>query len=224
MKRKPLRYYDLYPLSRTPGYPEARWYRNSEGTWRCPVCYDALSRRGPIDAHLAHPPDNAAINFVSGVGIGYAQVALLEAIREAIGEENAGDSGAGARLGPLWLGGVYDAQGRRLEDYATFRAEELLFIRGRQLEGVYGSKFRRCPECGRLLYHPMGDRYIVKSELTGARVYESQLNGLVVDEGVYLALRGRAWRKLGRWGIPVEDVEPADRLTLHPFREDAPGA
>lgn len=202
-KQRQPSYYDLYPLSKTPGWPEDQWYEEGKRSWLCSGCVQPLSTSGPIDAYLAYPPDNAAINFISGVGIGYAQTALLEII------------GAEATLRPLSLGNLYDAQGRRLEDYATFRAEEMLFIRGRQLEGLYGAKFRVCPVCGRLLYFPMGARYIVASELTGDSVYENQLRSLLVDEDAYRRLKQQKWRKLGIWKLPVEDVEPADRLSLH---------
>lgn len=161
-----------------------------------------MNKSVPIDAYLAYPPDNAAINFIMGIGIGYAQVALLDAI------------GAETALRPLSLGKLYDAKGQCLEEYATFRAEELLFIRGKQVEGEYGAKFRVCPMCSRLLYSPRGSRYIVESDLVGSSVYETQLHSLLVNEDAYQHLKQKKWKKLGIWRLPVENVEPTDRLLL----------
>lgn len=199
--RKP-GYYNLYPLSKTPGWPEDQWYEEGKSSWRCSGCGQAVSQPGPIDAYLAYPPDNAAINFITATGIGYAQVALLEAI------------GAATALRPLSLGKLYNAKGQCLEEYATFRAEELLFIRGKQVEGEYGAKFRICPVCGRLLYFPRGSRYLIQSDLTGNSVYETHLHSLLVNEDAYQHLKQKKWKKLGIWKLPVENVEPTDRLSL----------
>lgn len=197
-------YYNLYPLSKTPGWPEDQWYKDGTKLRQCSGCSHALSKPGSIDAYLAYPPDDAAVNIITGVGIGYAQVSLLEVI------------GVETMSMPLSLGHLY-AQGERLEDYATFRAEDLLFIRGEQVEGEYGSKFRICPICGRLLYFPMGRRYIVASDLTSASVYETQLHTLLVDENAYQRLKQKQWKKLGIWKLPVKDIEPKDRLSLSTY-------
>lgn len=53
----------------------------------------------------------------------------------------------------LWLGNVFDFEGRCIDDWKTFRGRHRLIVRGSK-----NVSYRQCVECGRYVFFAMGNR------------------------------------------------------------------
>lgn len=104
----------------------------------------------------------------------------------------------------FYLGRVFDAEGNLQKDYVTFRTKgSILYIRGRS----HHSNGEPCEKCGRRGYYPLPPktRYLTRASLTGAPMYESDLNQLVVNEKLFAKLDQKRWRGLYVEKLPVLD-------------------
>lgn len=179
-------YHEITSLSRTPGYPLREWYEEAKKEWICPSCFSVTKPFEPIDVHLAHPPENCSLNFILGVGVGYAQRSFLAQIGIGEGEEN------------FLTGKVFDCLGLEITNLATFRSNKILFIRGDER-----SPSRFCDLCDSFLYHPMGKRHLYSKDVVENHVYESQLHQFIISNELLESVDKSNWTKIGRYKLPV---------------------
>jgi hypothetical protein len=139
-------------------------------------------------------PDNTPLNFVSGSGLGIARKEFLLSFGEAIIRQN------------LWLGDVFDPDGRLLENWSTFVGRRKIIVRGSKNAGV-----RRCSACGRVVYFAMGAPYLFPRPAEGVAILDAGNGGLVVTESLVESLDLNKWRKLDCVKLPVLN-RPKDGL------------
>jgi hypothetical protein len=164
-------------------------YDAARATWLCSGCATPKPGIGAIDVHLQQPPKNIAMNSVYGVSIGIIRRDFLNNFpEEAVAKD-------------LFLGNVFDAQGREVPGFATFRGHIRLVIRGDAR-----SSYRRCDVCGRHVYSPMGKYYILSGAPGDAVIYESQIQGLIVREDIAERVKQKQWKELGVRKLPVVET------------------
>ena len=189
-----MNYYHLHSLSPNPADPLASWYEKAKRTWLCLGCCSPRPGIRKIDIYVDSKPDNVPLNFVAGVGVGYAKKEFLD----VIGKKEVNDY--------LYLGKVFDSSGNDIKEFSSFQGKEMMFIRGNKK-----STFRVCDECGRLLYFSMGSPYLIAGQVTKLPLYESQLNQLIVNEELYKRVVSRKWAKLGIEKLQILD-NPRDGM------------
>ena len=165
-------YYHLYSRSIDPIDPCNDWYEESRRTWLCTGCLNPKATITQIDVFLAENPHMLPIGFVAGVRVGLMSLGLLREMGEEVVRSC------------LHIGRVFLASGRASETHVSFRGNPTWVIRGNQQ-----SSHRFCELCGQLVYHPMGERYLVRSGSTDALVAESQFHQLIVSENLFSKVR-----------------------------------
>lgn len=138
--------------------------------WVCEECKQPRPGVQGVDVTLASSP-SVPLNFVAGAGVAIVRKDLLD----VLGSES---------IPELWLGEVRVQSEGMLPDYFTVRGRFRATIRGDA-----SSVMRRCATCGRVLYHPFGPRYVLRSEVLGRRVLESQLHQPIVVGELVAAAR-----------------------------------
>lgn len=177
-------------------------HRAARETWLCTGCTCIKRGIGAVDVALQQPPKSIPLNFVYGVGIGVIRRDFLQ----LLGDESIRND--------LLLGKVFDANGREVPEYATFRGRTRLMIRGNEQSG-----YRRCEVCGRHIYSPMGKFYVLSEAPGGRLIYESQIQGLIVGECTAEVVRQKKWKELAVRKLPVLDT-PQDGKPIFSFEEN----
>ena len=136
-------------------------------TWLCIGCRSPKPGVTSVDVHLQVPPAGEVLTAVLGYGVPIAHTSLLAKLEKEVRE-------------CLYLGSVYGPRGDRLKEWATFRGQHRLIIRGSEHVA-----YRKCPECGRSLYFAMGPYYLYPPPPQGVALYESHLRGLVMSEEMF---------------------------------------
>ena len=119
-------------------------YEEARLSWLCRGCLTPKACYTGIDVQLQQvPPLESDLNFVNGCGLGVARTDLLAKI------------GADVVKRDLYLGSVYGPGGDLIGDWSTFHGRHRLVIRGSR-----HVSFRKCEDCGRVVYFGMGKRYL----------------------------------------------------------------
>lgn len=180
--------------------PQRQWLEHLVAGGMCPSCY-ALNQtqyEGGIDIMVESAPRGVAINTVHPPGIGFAREDFLALFGPAVSEH-------------LLLGRVFDRRQRRIPGLVSFVGRHRLLIRG----GPTSTR-TNCSRCGRRLYFPVGEKYVLKDSLRNSQLYGSwPLGGLVITA----SLRNRILP--GRWkGILISELkvldQPLDEIAQFP--------
>lgn len=127
--------------------------------------------------HVPHGGDAVAIDLRQDPGGDDKLGALADAPLGLIQREFALKIGAA----PFLALGEVSVEGVRLDEWATFRGLEPIYIRG-----DVTSTYWVCETCGYKVYFPFGDnRYLVKESVRPNRIYTSQLLTLVFPECLF---------------------------------------
>lgn len=191
-----MNYYQISSKSPNPETPDKLWFAEAQRTILCKVCNAPYLRGKGIDVTIQGRPDQSAINFVPGIFIGIAETSFLRALfREETSQY-------------LYLGRVFASDRHLFSEKVTFIGRSHVVIRG-------GSKstFRRCSECGRISYAPIGKRYVLRHEIGDMAVLDAWFGTLVVSEPIAERVIGGKWQNVVIQKLEVRD-EPVDGLTV----------
>lgn len=163
--------------------------------WTCKKCWRIIKEPESIDLYLDHSPYDSPLNSVPGL-LGYVRRDLLDTIGQDLFEKH------------FRIGYVFDEAGKLCENFRSFRGKEILMIRGGKQ-----STYRRCDECGGVLYFALGKEYVLRRDLTGAVLYgPSQGGGFIVSEEIGKRIWAeKKWKKVSFARLPVLD-SPQDGL------------
>jgi hypothetical protein len=170
-------FYHLHTASDTPCHLTKEADTQARGTWLCPGCCSPKPGVTAIDARLRAAPAKEPLNFVFGAGLPIASKAFLDTLGNDLVQRE------------LYLGRVYGPDGQELNEWATFRGKHRLIVRGSK-----NAQHRQCTECGQTLYFAMGKSYLYPAPLPGVNLFESNLWGLVLAEGVFLQTGLNKWQ------------------------------
>lgn len=179
--------------------PPKEWWEEFRGRNMCRGCgvLHADLRRRSLAARVEETPDASAINSVNPPGIGIIRADFLELFRAEAQKH-------------LHLGPVLDAAGNILSRFLTFVGERPLPVRGES-----DSDRRSCEVCGRFVYWPSGDWYVMRSSLTNQTVYETSTEDLAVTEAIRKRIVPGKWKGMWITKLPVRD-EPLDGIENFP--------
>lgn len=110
----------------------------------------------------------------------------------------------------LHLGHVFDERGRLFNDHVTFMSEKPILVRGGR-----NSRHYQCPRCSSFCYARQLPMYVLRSDLTDQRLYESYAGALLIDEDLASRIDRHQWRGLYFNRITVRDT-PLDGLDALP--------
>lgn len=149
------------------------------------------------DVVVQRVPDKSSINVVFGLGLCFAVIPLLDTLS------------GGANASIFRLGRVLESQNTGIATVHTFMCPKRVLVRGNER-----STYRICPQCGRVLYSPVGKRYVLRQKVEGIVVAEDQMGCLVVNETVAQRVNAAAkWKNLGLKKLEVRD-EPIDGFDI----------
>jgi hypothetical protein len=167
------------------------WLQEFRQRHMCNDCRQISARicNRPIDVWIEHHPGPAALNSVNPPHIGIARRDFLDLFSEEINQY-------------LHLGKVFLSNGKKLEDYVTFVSDKRLLIRGGK-----DPSYRTCNMCKGFIYWPgWSDWYVVRSSLTGRKLYEAGgFGGLLVTEELRKRIKKGVWKGIEIIKIPVVD-------------------
>jgi hypothetical protein len=194
-----MRYYLLSTLSGADD-DDREWIEQLVRTGRlCEGCNGLLGPVEPVDACLDYK-EGAPLSFVGSLAIGTARKSFLEDLGWQDVTEN-------LVLGKVFVRSPRTGKVRELEEYATFRGKEVVYVRGVEEAG-----FRVCEQCGRVIYFAIpgdgdGVSHVLRSRLASERsIYESDSHDLVVSEKIYDRIKGKKYKKLH-----IEPLELLDK-------------
>lgn len=163
-------------------------------SWLCTGCNSPKPGVGAIDVRLSSLPGREPLNAAVGWGVPIASKAFLDAIGKELVQRD------------LYLGRVYGPDGNELAEWATFRGKYRLIVRGSK-----NVSYRRCSECGRDVYFAMGKKYLYPSPPRSVGLFESDMCGLILTEGVFSRVGNKKWLGIYTDKLSVADV-PNDSL------------
>jgi hypothetical protein len=145
------------------------WGSELQDKHECPGCraFDRALRACGVDVRVDRRPRNLPLHSARGIGI--IRRDFLSQIEEQL-------------LPQISVGRVVDRHGQELSDFATFIPHIPFVVRSR--EPVY----RTCEVCGRFVYTPVGDPYVLGHTLDGRTVYCCDWGGLIIRDDVRLRL------------------------------------
>ena len=190
-------FHHLYSQSMHPLEMVEEHYQQALQTWMCPACKSPRPGTGAIDVTVENQGlrSRTALNLVMGPGVAIARREVLF----TLGVERVSRD--------LHVGKVLRRSGTPVEDLVTFRGKRSLLVRGRN-----HVSYRRCSECGRLIYFSMiGDRYLHGLPPRGSEIFGSQLWGLIFSDDIAKGLDLRRWERVTHEVLPVLDI-PLDGL------------
>jgi len=162
----------------------------------CRTCRCISPGSGPIDIQatgLGSP--RVALNFTDTFPseLKVARTDFLDVLGDALHQH-------------LALGEVRDATNKKLPGYVTLRAKgQLVLVRG----GAESEHHGCCPECGNIVYLPIGGPWhVLRSDLPPGPIH-LWLHGLLVDAELVSRLERGRWKKLSVSKVRVVD-EPLD--------------
>lgn len=186
-------YYLISSLSMGAADPWEPWYEEFRETWLCHGCLTPKPGLEEVDVYLDTVPDNTPLNFVGGALISYARRDFFE----CVGLEEIDNT--------LYLGRVFDSEGKEYKNFVSYRGKSILHVRGNEQ-----STYRICDVCGAKLYFALGRKYIMADRLTGSNLYKGDGTGdLIVNETLYERIASKRWRKLAIQKLPVLE-KPVD--------------
>ena len=175
---------------------DADWARGVLGTLLCRACVRV--RRGlhprPIDVKLRHIGARRSVAFVSQITIGVIHKRLLDRL--------------GEYLTGFALGGVYNADGAKMDGFSTFYSGHAIIVRGSA-----DSEVKQCPICGAIFYPRKGDPYVLSHQLGDEHVYQDEICCTYVDEWLAARVDWSKFRDIQLVPYPIRD-HPEDGLRL----------
>lgn len=162
--------------------------------WACMGCKRPLPLIQSVDVTLQATPADPPLNFVFGWGIGLVHFDFLSEFGDEVIKNN------------LWLGKVYLASGKVLNNWATFRGKHRIIVRGTK-----NAKTRSCMVCGHVFYSAMGTRYICPPGPEDTELFESSLYGLVFHQRLLSQVSLIKWPHIAVDKLHLRDA-PLDGL------------
>jgi hypothetical protein len=188
-------FYKLSSTTMNPCTMVKSGYEQARKTWLCTGCAFPRPDTKVVDAAIQEKePDNVALNFIGGCGLGIVRKDFLLALGEDTVREH------------LHLGSVGGPDGRLLEDWVTFVGRHRIIVRGSKNAGV-----RLCSECGRTVYFAIGQLYLYPKPPYGVSIFDAGNGGLVVTGELVGRVKLNSWRKLDCTRLPVLEA-PRDGL------------
>jgi hypothetical protein len=185
----------LFSSTMNPCSLRREWIWEERPSWMCSQCGEVLRGTGSVDLFIQEKtPENTPLNMVSGCGVGVAQAAFLELLREE-GVEHL-----------LRIGRVFGPNGELLEKWRSFHSDPRVIVRGELRAGN-----RICPECGRCHYFAQGTRFLCPRPPTTLELYYGGVGSIIVSERIRSKVFGQNWRMLEMERLPILD-EPLDGL------------
>jgi hypothetical protein len=103
----------------------------------------------------------------------------------------------------LHVGDVVNQQGIKLENWLAVFGDSPIIVRGKR-----ECSYRTCEECGRIFYSAQGGRYIFPPRHEDGQIFQTDLCGLLVEEGTI----DRDRLPKSRWlGVEVLKADPNPR-------------
>jgi len=154
---------------------------NGVKIWLCSECGGVKSgvRAVDISIRTSRPP-KYPMNIVFKPIIGIAQRAFLNELGKEDVERD------------LYLGRIFNHNGKECGEYATFKGRHTVIVRGVE---DYG--YRTCPACGHHYYYAKYSQkqsYLYPDPSEDAEIFESHSGSLVVTERIYLRI-AEIWRR-----------------------------
>ena len=184
-----MNFYHLYSTGDDAGYAPRDWEQTVFGSAICIGCKSPLPTVAYVDVRLETTPHVSPITIVMGLGLGLIQEAFIDALGRAEVERH------------LSLGRVSDGSGNLVPTLRTFVGKVQTTMRGNKK-----STFRFCDQCGKILYFPIGERYLLKSEFSESPISESNIHQLVVGEEILDRIDLKRWKRLGIDELPIRDT------------------
>lgn len=181
--------------------PDPQWYADF-----CGVHEYLCGHLGNVDfcerIVISDVGELVGLSFIEGVLFQVASLEFLSAMTNDITRY-------------LMLGKVSCASGLELDDYATLWQSGLIRLRGGPSSYCW-----RCDNCQQVIYNPMGNRYVLRSELTSSPIQLTE-GGLVVHQEVRDRLVKRKWPRVKITKLPVLD-HPRDGFPIR-LEQISPG-
>jgi len=165
-------------------------------TWCCRGCHaprPTIAETIDVriqDATPADPP----LNFVFGYSLGLARYDFLAALGPTEVERD------------LFVGRLLRPDGSTITDWVTYHGRHRIMIRASK-----NVSYRRCDECGRVVYFGMGKRYLYPPPPDQGDIFVSDWSGLVVREHIMARVNLNKWKKVKVEKLPVVN-KPRDSL------------
>ena len=190
-----MKLYQLSSKSANPETPDKEWYAKAQSSILCEECSSARASEQPFDIVLQTLPDKSAINFVHGV---HKHIASADFLKTLFPE------------GPsefLKLGKVFDHLGNQAFHLHSIMVPHQILVRGNER-----STYRTCSTCHRIWYSAIGEIYVLRENICGKHVYETQSGNLVVAEHIARRVMQVSWnnlviRKLSIRETPIDELD-----------------
>lgn len=179
-------------------------YQEAVGRWLCPGCKEPKPGIVEVDVTIENPPNqNVPLTAAINCGVPIARKDFLFSFGEDLVRRD------------LFLGRVYNPDGKEATELVTFRGKYRVLVRGQK-----HVSHRICLECGRTRCSSMiGGRYVYPKPPEGVSLFESQLWGLVMPDEVFRRIDLRQWQEVTHEVLHVPEFPPDGLLDL-PSIED----
>jgi hypothetical protein len=166
-------------------------------TWLCPGCLTARQDSEIPSLMLKGRINDLVLNSIDGTGIGVIREDFLQLL-------NSFNAGSYIRLIRL-----LDQAGNAIPSFYGFLPTRYTVVRGDAR-----SSYRKCDVCGRLLYFPMGKRYLLKSQFPDEELLVGeQFDGLITRSEIAERVKRMKWKEIVITELPLLD-DPLDNLDL----------
>src|SRR4051812_46704019 len=162
-----MRYWLLSSRSMDPWTIEKADADDARRTWLCTGCAAPKPGVGPVSFRVQGVPKKLPLNLDNGTGVTIASRELIAAFGDAAARD-------------LMIGDVFDDKGRKLEDWATVIGKHRTVVRGKNQ-----AQWRRCGECGRILYFSLDQAYLSPAPDPNVAIFDAGNGWLVINEVVH---------------------------------------
>ncbi len=108
----------------------------------------------------------------------------------------------------LILSTLLNEDGSKISGFQAFRPKKEIIIRGNS-----ASSYRKCEVCGRHLYHPLGDWYVLRSQYSPGIIFGNQFKGLIVSLEIANQVKKLSSKQIAITKLPLLDAA-RDNLNL----------
>ena len=182
--------YDSFASSQT-------WLKEVTGKLLCPGCHNVYESVKGIDAVVDNDGKRRRTDL-DVITCGYVQLLSTHFIDEV---------GAARVEKAAWLGRLYEAEGFEHERYRTAVARRDNVV----VRGPKRSSIELCSDCGRLLYWPIGEQYVLRGELPREPFFLSDDNIFCRPQFYDERIRDAKLCRVGSQEVRIRD-EPLDGL------------
>lgn len=189
-------YYLIYSMTLNPCTMTKDAEAKALETWLCSECAHIKPEFTAIDITIQEKePEDTPLNLIQGARLGIARKDFLL----ALGEETVRRD--------LYLGRLFDPDGKLLNNWVTFHGRKKLIVRGSK-----HVTYRKCQRCGEHVYFAMGEKYLYPQPPGDAKIFDDG-GGIVLTEEIFEQIRPnlKRWRKLAVDKLPVL-TKPNDKL------------